>query len=161
VAAQEEGPDRERGSVMMLVPAGLLILLLFAAIAVDSAGAFLAQRQLTDALAAAANDAATAGLDNRAFYSAGAVRLDPAASATVVCTSLAAQGDADLHQVTVDFGVSGATIELRGTAEVDAAFGRLIPHFGIRRVAAEVRADAQEGPAVSVGRAPTLTRLAC
>ena len=145
----------------MLVPAGLLILLLFAAIAVDSAGAFLAQRQLTDALAAAANDAATAGLDNGAYYSAGSVRLDPMAAATVVCTSLAAQGDGDLHHVTLEFGVSGAAIELRGTAEVDATFGRLIPHFGTRRVTAEVHADAQEGAAVSVDRVPTLSPLAC
>ena len=38
--------------------------MIFAAIAVDGAGAYLAQRQLTDALAAAANDAVTAGLDN-------------------------------------------------------------------------------------------------
>lgn len=161
VRTRRDGPGSDRGSVLMLVPAGLLILLLFAAIAVDSAGAFLAQRQLTDALAAAANDAATAGLDNGAYYSAGSVRLDPMAAATVVCTSLAAQGDGDLHHVTLEFGVSGAAIELRGTAEVDATFGRLIPHFGTRRVTAEVHADAQEGAAVSVDRVPTLSPLAC
>jgi hypothetical protein len=146
---------------MMLVPAGFLILLLLAAIAVDSAGAYLGQRQLTDALAAAANDAATAGLDNPAYYATGAIVLDPAASAVAVCSSLAAQGVSGLHQLRVDIGVSGPSIELRGTAEVDAVFGRLIPHFGTRPVTADVRADAQQGRIRTVGVAPTLFPLRC
>jgi hypothetical protein len=58
----------EGGSVLMLVPAGFLILMLFAGIAVDSAAAYLGQRQLSDALSAAANDAATAGLDDADYY---------------------------------------------------------------------------------------------
>jgi hypothetical protein len=146
---------------MMLVPAGFLILLLLAAIAVDSAGAYLGQRQLTDALAAAANDAATAGLDNRAYYATGAIVLDPAASALAVCHSLAAQGVGDLHQLRVDIGVSGSSIEVRGTAEVDAVFGRLIPHFGTRAIAADVRADAQQSSHRPGAEAPTLFPLRC
>jgi hypothetical protein len=146
---------------MVLVPAGFLVLLLLAAIAVDSAGGFLAQRQLTDALAAAANDAATAGLDNGAYYATGLLELVPAASAVVVCNSLAAQDDGDLHHVVVALGVSGPVIELRGTADVDEIFGRLIPHFGWRQVTAEVRADAQVGPGRSDRVVPALTPLPC
>jgi hypothetical protein len=153
--------DPDRGSVMMLVPAGFLILLLLAAIAVDSAGAYLGQRQLTDALAAAANDAATAGLDNRAYYTSGAIILDPGTSALAVCRSLAAQGVGDLHQLRVEIGVSGPSVEVRGTANVEAVFGRLIPRFGTRQVAADVGADAQQGRVRSGGLAPTLVPLRC
>lgn len=145
----------------MLVPAGVLVLLLFAAIAVDSAGAFLAQRQLTDALAAAANDAATAGIDNRVYYSTGAIVLDPTVSAATVCRSLAAQGERDLHQLHVAIGISGAAIEVRGTAEVDAVFGRLFPHFGTRSITAEAGADAQQGTRRINPSPPTLEPLAC
>jgi Flp pilus assembly protein TadG len=146
---------------MMLVPAGFLILMLLAAIAVDSAGAFLGQRQLTDALSAAANDAATAGLDNRAYYATGAIVLAPGASGLAVCRSLAAQGVGDLHQLRVDIAVAGPTIEVRGTAEVDAVFGRLIPHFGTRTVTAEVSADAQQGTVRSNNATPTLFPIRC
>jgi hypothetical protein len=151
----------ERGSAMMLVPAGFLVLMLFAAIAVDSAGTFLAQRQLTDALAAAANDAATAGLDNTAYYERGDLVLDPGASARVVCRSMAAQGDGDLRDLELQAGVSGPVIAVRGTAEVDVIFGRIIPHFGIRRVTGEATADAQQSQARADGSSPTLSPLDC
>jgi hypothetical protein len=128
----------------MLVPAGFLILILFAGIAVDSAGAFLAQRQLTDALTAAANDAATAGLDNDAYYRSGSLTLDPGTTAAAVCASLSAQGDGDLHHLHIEMGVAGAVVTVHGTAEIDTAFGRLIPRFGTRRISAEVTADAQQ-----------------
>ena len=48
-------PDRQRGSTLLLFPAALLIMLVLAAITVDSAIAFMAQRQLVNATAAAAN----------------------------------------------------------------------------------------------------------
>ena len=50
----------QRGNVLLLVPAGVLVLVIFGALAVDAALAFLGQRALTDAAAAAANDAAAA-----------------------------------------------------------------------------------------------------
>jgi hypothetical protein len=146
---------------MMLVPAAFLVLMIFAALAVDGAGAYLAQRQLTDALAAAANDATTAGLDNVAYYTSGALRLDPATTAAAVCASLAAQGDTDLHDLRVEMGVAGPGIELRGTAEVDAVFGRLIPRFGTRQITAEVRAGAQRGADRAVDAPVALTELTC
>ena len=151
----------QRGSAMMLVPAGFLVLILFAAIAVDSTGAFLAQRQLTDALSAAANDAATAGLDNDAYYGRGVLQLDPRTSATAACASLAAQGDGDLRDLRADFGVAGPVIEISATAEVEAIFGRIVPHFGTRQVRAQVTADAQPRAARATGVPPTLAPLSC
>jgi hypothetical protein len=146
---------------MVLVPAGVLVLLLLAAIAVDGAGSYLAQRQLTDARAAATNDAPTAGLDNRAYYTTGSLQLDPATSAAVVCQSLAAQGDADLHHLALDLGVAGPVITVRGTADVREIFGRLIPRFGVRQVTAEVRADAQQDPTPSERIVSALTPIQC
>jgi hypothetical protein len=117
---------------MMLVPAGFLVLMMLGALAVDSAATYLAQQQLRDSLTAAANDAVTAGLSNRSFYSSGALTLDPSQAAVFVCLSVSAQADQDLHNVRLWMAVDGAAIRLEGTATVDAVFGRAIPGFGER-----------------------------
>ena len=71
-------PDA-RGSVLILFPVGFLAVLVLAAIAVDSSVAFLGERELSGAVAAAANDAATEALSNPGFYRRGGVELDDAA----------------------------------------------------------------------------------
>lgn len=76
----------------MLVPAAVLVLIALAAIAVDSAIVFMAQRQAGDVAAAAANDAAGAALSKGAFYDGGAVDLDPARVSAVVADAVAARG---------------------------------------------------------------------
>jgi Flp pilus assembly protein TadG len=136
----------ERGSVLVLVPAGFLVLMILGALTVDSAGAYLAQRQLRDALTAAANDAATAGLSNRSFYGGGILTLNPAQTATVVCASVSAQANQDLHDVRLWMATQGPTIRLEGTATVKVIFGRAIPGFGTRTVRAETTAVAATGP---------------
>ena len=65
-----EGSD-EGGSTLLLVPSAVLVLFLLTALAVDAAASFLAQRELADACAAAANDAATVALDPGRLYGAG------------------------------------------------------------------------------------------
>ena len=67
---------RQRGSVLMLFPVGVLAVLVLAAVAVDSSIAFLGERELASAVAAAANDAATKALSDNAFYGRGRVELD-------------------------------------------------------------------------------------
>jgi hypothetical protein len=124
----------------MLVPAGFLILVTLAALAVDSAATYLAQQQLHDSLIAAANDAVSAGLSNQDFYAHGAVSIDPQAAGRVVCLTVAAQSDNNLHGVQLRMAVNATAIRLVGTATVDAVFGRAIPGFGRRRVKAEVQA---------------------
>ena len=84
---------RERGSVLMLVPAGVLVLVVLGAIAVDSAVAFMAQREISNAAAAAANDAAGAALSDERFYlDGGALVIDPARARVVAARSVAARG---------------------------------------------------------------------
>jgi Flp pilus assembly protein TadG len=64
--------------VLLLFPVGVLAVLVLAAVAVDSSIAFLGERELAGAVAAAANDAATEAVSDRAFYDRGAVELDGA-----------------------------------------------------------------------------------
>jgi Flp pilus assembly protein TadG len=60
----------------MLFPATVVVLLVLAALAVDLSIAFLAQRELANASAAAANDAATLALSQEGYYGDGDVRPD-------------------------------------------------------------------------------------
>jgi hypothetical protein len=130
----------------MLVPAGFLILVTLAALAVDSAATYLAQQQLHDSLVAAANDAVTAGLSNQSFYSSGAVSIDTQAAGRVVCLTVAAQSNNNLHGLQLRMAASATTIRLQGTATVNAVFGRAIPGFGRRHVKAEAQAVVTERP---------------
>lgn len=66
----------QRGSVLMLMPVGILAVLVLAAVAVDASIAFLGERELAGAVSAAANDAATEALSNSAFYERGDLELD-------------------------------------------------------------------------------------
>ena len=59
------------GSVLILVPAGVLVLMLLGAIAVDFSVAYLAKRQLEAVAGAAVNDAAGAGLDEARLRAGG------------------------------------------------------------------------------------------
>ena len=60
----------------MLMPAGVLIVLVLGSLAVDSAIAFLGERELADLTAAAANDAATLAIREESFYRCGRLELD-------------------------------------------------------------------------------------
>ena len=112
----------------MLVPAAVLVLVLLGAIAVDFAGAFLAQRQLSDAVSAAANDAATAALSAPAFYiGGGSLLVDPGQAAPVVCAALAAQLDARLHVESVDVAIGTRWIHVRAVAVVHDVVSPAVP----------------------------------
>jgi Flp pilus assembly protein TadG len=74
----------QRGSVLILMPAAVLVLVILGAISVDFSVAYLAQRELKDTAVAAANDAAGAGLDEARFRTGdGTVALDPATATEV------------------------------------------------------------------------------
>lgn len=154
--------DGERGSALALVPAGFLVLVLLASLAVDSAVAYLGQQQLHDALSAAANDAVTAGLDNASFYGGGTLVLDPAAVARTVCASVAAQHDPGLHHIALSMVIEGDSVRVNGSAVVDAVFGRAIPGLAQRSVSSSAAASLASGPAVPRPRFPQpAQRLNC
>lgn len=153
----------EAGSALALVPAGFLVIILLGGIALDSAVTYLGQQQLHDALTAAANDAAGAAIDNASFYRRGRLVLNPASAATVVCQSVEAQRFSQLHDLRVLVSTQGPDINVRGSAVVDAVFGRAIPGFATRTVHASVYAVAETargGVAVGTGASPA-TVLSC
>ena len=73
----------DHGSALMLMPAGLLIVLVLASIAVDMSLVHLRKRQAFELAAAAANDAAAAGADQGRLRS-GSYVLDPDVTRSVV-----------------------------------------------------------------------------
>ena len=86
------GGTADHGSVLVLMPAAVLIVLLLGAIAVDLTVVHLRQQQAIDAAASAANDAVGYGLDQGALRSGRGYRLDPARVRAAVDESIAAQG---------------------------------------------------------------------
>ena len=136
---------------MILVPALVLVLVVLAAIAVDSAVVFLGQRQLGDAAAAAANDAASA-LSDPSFYRAGSVDLDPIVARRVADASVAAQDHSGFTiNGPVDVQVEGRQVCVSLTGRVEAIFGRAIPgvsHVATVRARATATAAGDRGTAV-------------
>ena len=86
-------PTSERGSSLLLFPAAVLVMMVLGAIAVDFSIAFLGERELAGATAAAANDTAARALSNRAFYREGVVVLDGAAASELATDEVRAALD--------------------------------------------------------------------
>ncbi|HEX2038152.1 MAG TPA: hypothetical protein VHF47_00305 [Acidimicrobiales bacterium] len=125
----------ERGSALALVPAGVLVLVVLGALAVDAALAFLGQRALTDAAAAAANDAAAVGMSDAAFYgeATGPIVLDPVAARRAAVTAVAARGLRGVHVTRHVVEVQGDQVCVRLTGRVPYLFSPLVP--GVPRAA--------------------------
>lgn len=117
----------ETGSALILVPAAVLVLMVLASIAVDSAAVFLGQRELAEAAATAATDAAGA-ISESTFYRTGIITLDPSEAQRLAATSVAAQ---DLHNVTlagpIEVTVAGRQVCVSLTGKVPVIFGRALP----------------------------------
>jgi hypothetical protein len=110
----------------MLMPAGVLVVLILASIAVDMSVLHLRKRQALDLAAAAANDAATAAVDPGSVRS-GDFELDPTRARTVVdrvvaASELAPDLAADPVVVVTDDGV-----EVTLAVEADYVFAPAIP----------------------------------
>lgn len=119
-----------RGSVLLLVPAAVLVVLVLASIAVDFTVAFLGERSLADLSASAANDAATAAVDVEHLRATGEFRLDQARAEQVVAATLAASSTpVDIESVLVTVtsvdGEPAVSVRLRGT--VGYLFAKALP----------------------------------
>ena len=99
--------------MLALVPAGVLVLLILAAICVDFSTAELARQQLRDAASGAANDAAGAALDQARLRTGdGRIAVDPDLARAVAARSLAAT----VH----------APVRLTGEPEVEVVGDRVV-----------------------------------
>lgn len=132
----------QRGSVLMLMPAAVMIVLVLGAIAFDLSVVHLGERELVDAASAAANDAVTYGLDEEALRNDGVYRLDPSRVEEAVGLSLDAGGMAgDLTSVEIrPVGDDGVSVTL--TMTVDYVFARALPGPGTTTIDATAQATA-------------------
>ncbi len=127
-----------------------------AAMTVDSAIGFLAQRQLVDATAAAANDAATAALSDRSFYEGGRLELSAAAVEAIAVGRVFDLVDRGRHHgLIVDAEAvppAGAgcpwAVRVTASSRVDELFGRAMP--GSRGQVA-VHASSTASPRLTAG----------
>lgn len=130
----------ERGSVLALVPATVLVVVILAAIAVDSAYVFLAQRALAAEVAGAANDIAGLAVDDVAFYSEGSLALSSAEAETYVARRFGRTPE-PLAEVTATVTVSGPSVTVSAVGRVRRIFGAAIPGLG-REVEVSARTTA-------------------
>jgi hypothetical protein len=110
----------------MLLPAGVLVVLVLASIAVDMALVQLRQRQAFDLAASSANDAATAGVDQGQIRS-GRYVLDREATRASVERSVAASDLAPELAGPPAVTVAPGTVEVTITLAADYLFAGVIP----------------------------------
>ena len=128
-------PRSERGGVLLLFPAAVLVVIVLAAVAVDSSIAFLGERELANATAAAANDAAGQAVSNRAFYEGDRIELDAAMVERVAVGRVRAALDAGRHRdLVVDArarppAAAGCawTVRVTASSRVSYIFSRAVP----------------------------------
>ena len=129
-APDSGGFSGERGSVLLLMPAAVLIVVVLASIAVDFTIAFLGEREAASLAAAAANDAVTAALDDERFRAGEGIHLDEDRARRVARSTLGASSS-ELDDVEVDVevgeldGEPSVTVTVRGT--IDYVFARRCP----------------------------------
>lgn len=139
----------ERGSVLALMPAAVMILIVLGAIAVDGSLAFLAERQVSNLASSIANDAATQGIDVVRFYDDGTLVLDEALVQAVADAALvqAIESLAHLDDLTIEVAVVDVdTVEVSVRARTKTLFSRALPaSVEHRDVGATARAVARRG----------------
>ena len=116
----------ERGSVLVLVPAGLLVVLVMASIAVDMSLVQLRQRQAHDLAAGAANDAVTAAADQGRLR-AGVYEVDADAAAAVVERVVAASELAPQVVGTPAVRVDDGAVEVEISLQAEYVFAGVVP----------------------------------
>lgn len=120
----------QRGSVLLLVPAGVLVVIVLGSIAVDFGIAFLGEREVASLASAAANDAATAAVDQDHLRETGEFRLDADRAEAVVAATLAASStEVDLDRPVVELTTIGGepAVRVRLTGRVDYVFAPALP----------------------------------
>ena len=123
--APRSDPRRERGTVLMLFPAAVLILCVVGALAVDSANATMRRRELQSSADAAANDAAALAIDTAALR-AGRTVIDAEIARLVVEESLDRQRVRGLRRIDVRIE-NGDTVVVELVAEHPSVFARSVP----------------------------------
>ena len=114
---------RESGSVLLLVPAGILIVIALGAIAVNGAMAFQGERRAANLASLVANDTATLALDTEHFRATGDYALvgDVSAAAERAIDAALSGGGGGFADGSIDVRVEridDASVRVVVTAEV-------------------------------------------
>lgn len=163
MSSHRYGKGGQGGSVLLLVPAGVLVLIVLGAITVDFAIAFLGQRELSSLAAAAANDAATAAISDERFYRdggsaggqlhAGSIEIDPVAAHRLAQQAVDRRAPRGLSNIVVDTQAVGSQVCVRLRGEVEYVFSKAIPGAaGRTTVKGAAVATAVEGDAGTPAR---------
>lgn len=120
---------RERGSVLLLMPAGVLIVIILAAITVDFSHLYLERRELLSATSAAANDAASAAVDIEAVRAGAPLEeaVDLGAAVARAQATLAAQGVGGTADVQLVNDAGRVGVQVSVTRSVDYIFVPAVP----------------------------------
>jgi hypothetical protein len=139
--------ERERGSVLALLPAAVLVFIVLGSLAVDASMSFLGERQVANLASAIANDAATQGIDVIRYYRTGEIVVDPARVRDVADAALASAGLDHLDGLTIETDVIGDDrVVVRVRAHVRSLFSRVLPQgLESREVQATAEAVAERG----------------
>ncbi len=114
---------------MLLIPAAIIIVAMFAAVTINAAHAFLMQRELSATVDAVANDA-VAGIDPDGIYSGEGIELyaDDARLHAVVGQSLSGRVGDEVTLDSIDITrVDSAGVEVVAAATVKPYFLRVLP----------------------------------
>ena len=119
----------QRGSALLLVPAGFLALLVLAALAVDQARILGVRRELLDLSASIAADAVAASLDPAAYPRGGDLDAAEARGRELLPEQLAARGLTGRVSgtITVRDGSGGPSISVALTTSTTSMFARFAP----------------------------------
>jgi hypothetical protein len=133
------------------MPAGVLVLIMLAALAVDGAVLFLGEREVADLSAAAASDAAVAAIDADALYRCGNLQLDAARAQAAAQRVVAARSNdsvtgvsATVTALAVADGRPVVTVQTTGTVRL--IFIQAVPGMDLTR---QVQATASASPEVA------------
>jgi len=135
-----------RGSVLMLMPAGLLIVFVLGSISIEFAAVSMRQRALYNVADAAANDAATYAIDRTVLRSTGEVVLDPTLVAQSVEDSLRAQGVILVRAPLIEVSADRKTIHLELAQHVAFVIAGALPGTDGTVVHANVRVTTVDSP---------------
>lgn len=134
---------RERGSSLMLMPAGVLVFVILGALAVDFSNVHLSQREVISAVQGAASDAAASSYSDATFYGEGVIEIDERAAEAEARASLAAT-DPRIRITSFDVTDAGLVV-IEAEAPVDTIFAKALPG-GPDTVTVTARASAELVP---------------
>jgi hypothetical protein len=117
----------ERGSALLLMPAATLMVIVLAAITVDLSLVHLGRREAIAAAEAAANDAATFGLDESSYRTGAGYSLDPVRAHRAMEQSITAAGLVDDLAAPPQMEILGTRVRVQLSITVDYVFARALP----------------------------------